>query len=63
MRERRRQCEAADCRQLPPYENLNCVHRCISAACYDKVYAAEPVSDMLRCLWSSQVVIEHKRYV
>lgn len=38
-------CEATTCMHLPPDENMNCVNRCASQACFDTVYASEPLED------------------
>ena len=40
-----RECEEGACAHLIAEEGMNCVHRCASAACYDEVYAAEPLED------------------
>lgn len=39
------QCELNDCKQFKPYENDNCVNRCISEACYQQIYGAQPLED------------------
>eukprot|EP00611_Tribonema_gayanum_P006001 TRINITY_DN1524_c2_g2_i1.p1 TRINITY_DN1524_c2_g2~~TRINITY_DN1524_c2_g2_i1.p1 ORF type:complete len:118 (-),score=32.75 TRINITY_DN1524_c2_g2_i1:111-431(-) len=45
LRERTRICESAACAAFPQYENMNCVNACISTACYETIYAAEPLED------------------
>lgn len=39
------QCELNDCKQFKPYENDNCVNRCISEACYQEIYGAQLLED------------------
>ncbi|KAK8791725.1 hypothetical protein WA588_002034, partial [Blastocystis sp. NMH] len=36
-------CEERSCKDLNRYENLNCIHTCISETCYDLVYHNEPL--------------------
>ncbi|ETW01119.1 hypothetical protein H310_06732 [Aphanomyces invadans] len=38
-------CEMYECSHLNEWTNMNCVHECISAACYAEVYASEPLED------------------
>eukprot|EP00953_Heterococcus_sp_UTEX-ZZ885_P039117 20066-Heterococcus_DN1.PRE.3 len=42
-RERKARCELESCSQFVPEEAMNCLHQCISPACYQSIYAAEPV--------------------
>jgi Domain of unknown function (DUF4787) len=46
-RERKAQCELESCSKFVPEEAMNCLHQCISPACYQSIYAAEPVSSRL----------------
>ncbi len=38
-------CEEEDCAHLRPEENYNCVNKCVSPACYEKIYANKPLED------------------
>ena len=42
---RLRECDEGVCAHLVKDENANCVNRCASAACFDQIYAAEPLED------------------
>ena len=39
------ECEAAECAHLVPDENMNCVNKCGSPACFERIYAPEPLED------------------
>jgi hypothetical protein len=43
LRQRKQVCRRNACAHLPMYEDDNCVHECVSTACYREVYASEPV--------------------
>lgn len=41
---RRKECASiGECAALHPDENDNCVNKCTSTACFDEVYASEPL--------------------
>ena len=42
---RLRECDEGVCAHLIKDENANCVNRCASAACFNQIYAAEPLED------------------
>jgi hypothetical protein len=40
------ECKVSDeCRVLHPDENMNCLNKCTSDKCYEKVYASMPLED------------------
>lgn len=40
------ECRTSDaCKMLIPDENANCVNRCTSEKCYEKIYANKPLED------------------
>ena len=43
---RKQNCEqSTECRDIPAAESMNCVNRCLSPVCYEKIYASEPLED------------------
>lgn len=45
-RDQKKSCEqGAECSPIHPDENANCVNKCISASCYEQIYAEEPLED------------------
>lgn len=43
---RKQNCEqSTECRDIPAAESMNCINQCLSSACYEKVYASEPLED------------------
>ena len=47
-KQKKTECERMQCSHLVPMEADNCVNSCTSAACYNEVYAAQPVSAAYR---------------
>ena len=38
-------CEATECAHLLPDENMNCVNKCGSQVCFERIYSSEPLED------------------
>ncbi|CBK19717.2 uncharacterized protein [Blastocystis hominis] len=36
-------CSQTSCKEYSRYESMNCIHQCISEACYQKHYGKEPL--------------------
>jgi Domain of unknown function (DUF4787) len=45
IKQKKAQCESTTCSKLIPDEAYNCVHSCMSTACYNEVYASSPLED------------------
>ena len=46
VRRQRKDCEESpQCFVLPPHENNNCINQCLSSACYEQIFASDPLED------------------
>jgi hypothetical protein len=42
---KRQACERLNCNQYLPDESMNCVNNCTSPACFQEIYASNPLED------------------